>query len=214
MPPGRPKQFDADAALDAVTAILWREGVRGVSLNEIARLAGVSKPLLAQAFGGKDAMVARALERYYEDIGRRGAAALDRAGDGVAAVAAYLGVFVDSFTDPKTPPGCLLASATCDCATVGQGPVREAIDRLNARGHAALVRRLSRAGAPAPEDLARFVAGQTVALSVLSRTGADRPALERFVGHALAAVRAALSASGTRAPHGTPPDGQAARTPQ
>jgi len=188
MPIGRPKTFDEDATLDAAIDILWREGVRGVSLNELAARTGTSKPALARAFGGKDALTARALERYHGRTAPQAERALAGPGSAVDVARRYLDVFVEAHTGECTPPGCLLASATSDCAAVRDGPVRETIDRLSARNQGALRARLAEAGVADPDALARFLAGQTLAMSALARNGATREQLRKFADLALRAV--------------------------
>ncbi|MBT5864543.1 MAG: helix-turn-helix transcriptional regulator, partial [Ilumatobacter sp.] len=46
----------------------WREGPDAVSLNEICRRAGVSKPGLYRAFGGEDKLLDAALEHYADVV--------------------------------------------------------------------------------------------------------------------------------------------------
>lgn len=61
---GRPKTFDRDRTLDVAIDSYWRDGVESVSLNEICRRAGVSKPGLYREFGGEDQLMDAALTRY------------------------------------------------------------------------------------------------------------------------------------------------------
>lgn len=42
----------------------WSEGTDAVSLNELCRLAGVSKPAVYREFGGEDGLIDAALELY------------------------------------------------------------------------------------------------------------------------------------------------------
>ncbi|WP_420394104.1 TetR/AcrR family transcriptional regulator [Acuticoccus sp.] len=186
---GRPKTFDAEATLDAVVEILSREGVRATSLNEIAARTGASKPALARAFGGKEALTVRALERYLCTIEAPLREAL--AGDGSLEEVAtrYLGAFAALHTRTNSAPGCLLATASSDCSALEDGPLRRTVEAALAENLAALRDRLARAGAQAPDDLARFLAGQTVAMSVMARNGATRGDLTRFAKLAVRAVR-------------------------
>ena len=185
---GRPKTFDEDAALDAALTVLWDKGVSGVSLNELSARIGVVKPILARAFGDKDALIAKALTRYYEVFGEPVVAAIADATTPWDVAARYLDYFLKAQTHPDTPRGCLLASAVCDCAAIKEGPIREAIDNLNRRGHTALVEKLAATGERRPEELATFLAGQTMAMSTMARNGAERAELAVFVGLALKAV--------------------------
>ena len=71
----RPREFDHDEVLRVAFEQFWRKGVRGTSLSDIARDAGVQRGSLYNAFGSKEALFLAVLERTYDDI-RRDEAAL------------------------------------------------------------------------------------------------------------------------------------------
>src|SRR5215470_9458675 len=61
---GRPRAFDADAALDRALKVFWRKGYEGASLSELTKAMGINRPSLYAAFGDKKALFRKALERY------------------------------------------------------------------------------------------------------------------------------------------------------
>lgn len=61
---GRPRAFDAAQALDAAIEVFWRLGYEGASLAELTEAMGIKKPSLYAAFGSKEELFVRALERY------------------------------------------------------------------------------------------------------------------------------------------------------
>ena len=63
---GRPKTFASDHALDVAFEGYWREGMYGMSVNEVCRRAGVSKPGLYRAYGSEDGLTSAVLQRYEE----------------------------------------------------------------------------------------------------------------------------------------------------
>lgn len=63
---GRRREFDVDQALDAALCVFWRKGYEGASYNDLTQATGVERPGLYSAFGNKEALFRRALERYYE----------------------------------------------------------------------------------------------------------------------------------------------------
>ena len=85
----------------------WREGPDAVSLNEICRRAGVSKPGLYRAFGGEDKLLDAALEHYADVVLAPYFAGVDPD----TPLRDTLEAIVASFTDADRagPPGCLLA---------------------------------------------------------------------------------------------------------
>ena len=66
-PRGRPKTLNRDAVIDAAMQSYWLDGVSGVSLNEICRRAGASKPAVYREFGNEDNLMNAALGRYYAE---------------------------------------------------------------------------------------------------------------------------------------------------
>jgi TetR/AcrR family transcriptional regulator, copper-responsive repressor len=61
---GRPRKFEEATALGAMQRQLWTTGLSGVSLDGIARSAGLNRPSLAAAFGDNDAIYAKAAAQY------------------------------------------------------------------------------------------------------------------------------------------------------
>src|SRR5438132_604751 len=66
MPRGRPREFDIDEALDRALEVFWRNGYEGTSLSDLTEAMGISRPSLYAAFGNKEELFQKALERYTE----------------------------------------------------------------------------------------------------------------------------------------------------
>ena len=70
---GRPQTFDRDQVIEVALMSYWRDGSSNVSLNEICKRAGVSKPGIYRAFDGEDGLKqvvlleyrARVLSQFY-----------------------------------------------------------------------------------------------------------------------------------------------------
>jgi AcrR family transcriptional regulator len=63
---GRPRAYDAQAALKRATDTFWRTGYSGTSLDSIAVATGMNPPSLYAAFGNKRALYLEALSHYWE----------------------------------------------------------------------------------------------------------------------------------------------------
>ncbi|MEZ8142273.1 AcrR family transcriptional regulator [Enterovibrio norvegicus FF-33] len=63
---GRPKTLNRDHILDVTMLAYWKQGAKGVSINEICKLAQVSKPGLYREFDNEDGLMKAALNAYLE----------------------------------------------------------------------------------------------------------------------------------------------------
>ena len=60
-PRGRPRAYDADAALGAARDAFWAAGYSATSLADLATATGMNRPSLYAAFGNKQALYLKAL---------------------------------------------------------------------------------------------------------------------------------------------------------
>src|SRR5712671_3461480 len=61
---GRPRSFDREQALDCAMRVFWRKGYQGASLSELTKAMGINRPSLYAAFGNKETLFGKALDRY------------------------------------------------------------------------------------------------------------------------------------------------------
>lgn len=85
---------------------LWTNGLSGVSLDGIARSAGLNRPSLAAAFGGKNEIYAQAAAQYAAMMDARLSEAVATADLGAALKAAFE-VAIDIYTTDG-PNGCFV----------------------------------------------------------------------------------------------------------
>ena len=189
---GRPRAFSMDDALDRALEVFWRKGYEGASICDLTQAMGINPPSLYAAFGNKESLFRRALDRYQA----KHAALWDEA---LAAPTAFEAVkqllegTALSLGDKRTPRGCLLIQAAL-CGGEESDPVTK---ELAARREAsvALIRdRLQRAKREGdlpddadPAGLARFVATVIHGMAVQAASGASCKDLERVVETALRA---------------------------
>src|SRR5881628_3765300 len=183
---GRPRAFDVDEALDRALKVFWRKGYEGASLPDLTRAMGINRPSLYAAFGNKEALFRKALDRYADGPASYVREALDEA-TARDVVERLLRGAAGLLTDPRNPPGCLMVQGALSCGKAGD-PIRKELASRRVAGEAAIRRRLERAKSdgdlPAdadPADLARYVATVIHGMAVQAASGASRDDLQRVI---------------------------------
>jgi AcrR family transcriptional regulator len=189
-PLGRPRAFDTDEALDQAMYLFWRKGFLGTSLSDLTEAMGINRPSLYAAFGNKEALFRRAVERYFQGPARYLQDALKEP-TARSVVERLLHGVVELVTDPKLPRTCLWVHGALSCGGTSD-PLQEEFVTQRAQGHADLRARFKRAidegDLPSASDadaLARFVQTVNFGLSVQAATGASRKELLRVIATAL-----------------------------
>ena len=187
---GRPRSFDLEKALDAAMQVFWRNGYEGASLSDLTQAMGINRPSLYAAFGDKEALFRKALDRYDEGPAAYVREALKQ--PTVRAVTEQLlrGAAKLS-TDPHHPPGCLMVQGALVCGE-GADCIRQELVARRLASEAAVRRRFKRAKAegdlPAgsnPADLARYVVTIAQGMAVQAASGASLEGLQRVVATAM-----------------------------
>lgn len=192
---GRPRAFDVDKALDAALCVFWRKGYEGASYTDLTEAIGVERPALYAAFGNKEALFRRALERYYALYLGYFPEAL-RLPTARQVVAHLLFSAIDLNTRFPTHSGCLVINGAL-AGSDEAAPVRQALLDTRALGEAQIRDRLEQAKAEGdlpetarPEALAAYVMAVLHGMAVLAKAGSPRETLMAVAEQALAALPA------------------------
>lgn len=187
---GRHREFDVDKALDAALCVFWRKGYEGTSYADLTEAAGVERPALYAAFGNKEELFRRALDRYYEQYLHYIPEALQLpTAKEVAAHILYSAVDLNTRYPDHT--GCLGINGVLAGSDEAE-PVRKALIEARATGELQLRERFKRARAEGdlpktakPDVLAAFVMAVLHGMAVQAKAGFSRHTLEAVVEQAL-----------------------------
>ena len=181
-----------DQALDCALLVFWRKGYEGASLSDLTGAMGINRPSLYAAFGDKDALFRKVLDRYAEGPASYVREALSQP-TARGAMEKLLRGSADLLSNPRNPPGCLNVQGALVCGEAAEG-VRRELALRRAAGEAAIRQRLKRARAEGdlppnanPADLARYVTTVLHGMSVQAAGGATRAELQRIAQTALRA---------------------------
>src|ERR1700687_3375777 len=61
---GRPRAFDPDVALERAMHVFWAKGYEGAALSDLTRAMRINRPSLYAAFGNKEELFRKVLDRY------------------------------------------------------------------------------------------------------------------------------------------------------
>ena len=191
-PLGRPRSFDMDRALDRALDVFWRKGYEGASLSELTSAMGINRPSLYAAFGDKETLFRRVLDRYFSGPAAFYQEAL-KAKTARAAVEQLLRATVESQTRPGQPRGCLAVQGALACGKESE-PIRQELIRRRREGELLLRCRLERAqqdGELAKNvnvtNLARFYSTVQQGMAVQATGGASRRELQSLIESAMRA---------------------------
>jgi AcrR family transcriptional regulator len=65
---GRPRIFDEGTALGQAMRVFWKKGYEGASLADLTKAMGLHPPSLYRAFGDKEKLFWKVMERYGEGL--------------------------------------------------------------------------------------------------------------------------------------------------
>ena len=187
---GRPRAFDPDAALDRAMHVFWANGYEGASLSNLTRAMRINRPSLYAAFGNKEQLFGKVLDRYMDGpvayFGK--ALATPKARDVVEQI--FLGT-ARMADDPGFQQDASWFKARWRAE---MRSVREEVAARRAAAEGALRRRLQRAKREGdlpknadPAELAHYVMTVVRGMAVQSAGGASRDQLRRVAQIALRA---------------------------
>lgn len=186
----RPREFDEDEVLQAALQLFWEKGYEGTSLNDLMEATGLTKSSLYRAFGSKETLFWRVVERYNRNfLGFRLEAFAEPTPRRIAERLLY--GMTELHAGERTPNGCLELNAALACSAITE-PIRQELLRNRERFRVQLRDRFEETVAAAPlppgitsDDAASFVISLIQGLAVQAKAGVSQETARRVVHAAL-----------------------------
>ena len=173
----RPRSFNPDETLDLARDVFWQKGFQSTSLDDITAATGLAKPSLYAAFGDKNALFLKVLDRYHERIIANAQRILNEGPSARGAIERWLTGFVPFCSGVRGSRGCLSINTAAD-GTSDQKEVRKKVERFNRKLEELLRKRLRAdraqfSDAFDPDSAARTIMAIYFGLMVMAKDAPD-----------------------------------------
>ncbi|WP_438391790.1 TetR/AcrR family transcriptional regulator [Caballeronia sp. DA-9] len=190
-PPGRPRQFSEEEALEAAMGIFAARGYESASLTDLTNAMGINRVSMYATFGNKEDLFVKALARYTDAGGAHLAKTL-ASGSARQALERLLRDSVMRFTDEKGHGVCFVTQGPLAEGTASDS-TRKYVAQKRASIELVLRRRLAHAVEKgeldpkvSPTELARFFSVLIQGLALQAQHGGTRSELLHVANVAMA----------------------------
>lgn len=122
--PGRPREFDTDAAIDSALLVFRERGYHATSIKELSDATGLTAGSLYKAFGSKNGLFLAAFDRYTRTRSAALRQRTEAARCGRDKIAAVLRFYAESSHGPEGIRGCLVVASATELAVFDEATAR------------------------------------------------------------------------------------------
>jgi TetR/AcrR family transcriptional repressor of nem operon len=183
----RPREFDEDTVLEAVTQRFWNDGYEATSMRDLADCTGMTTPSLYNAFGDKRAIYRLVLDRYIRRALENCSAIFGGDEKPLLALERYFDSLIEEALADALQKGCFAVNTALEVAPHDadfRDLVTNVFDQIEKYLRNCIVSGQSdgtiRTKLPAA-DLARLFLSATLGIRVLARTSSERELLTGVV---------------------------------
>jgi TetR/AcrR family transcriptional regulator, transcriptional repressor for nem operon len=191
----RPREFDETAALEAAMECFWRRGYEATSLRDLTTSMGLTAPSLYNAFGGKQELFSRALERYLDRTTRDRLRRLEQSFAPKAALHRFFAEIIGHSISDRQRKGCFLVNSALEIAPHDaecRAVITEQFTEIEAFFRRCILKAQTDGTVSSDVDagdVARLLLGILLGVRVLARARPERAVLEGVVRPALALLK-------------------------
>lgn len=189
--PGRPREFEIDAAVESAMQVFWTRGYHDTSLVDLIDGTGLSRGSLYKAFGDKHGLFLDALDRYIAQSLERLLGTLQQPGSAKAAIRKTLMGLAEMSCRAEGRRGCLLVATATEMVSHDElvaERVKAMIDRIR-KAYAEAIRRGQASGEIAahhdPQALATLIVCFTHGMRTLGKVDAIDKQMRAVVDQAM-----------------------------
>jgi TetR/AcrR family transcriptional repressor of nem operon len=186
--------FDEEEVLRRATDLFWSRGYNATSMDELAKVTGLSRSSIYNSFGGKHALFMRCLRCYLDDQLRQLYELSGKVKPVIQRIKAAFYYAVEDIISDRMRKGCMMVNATTEM--VNQDKEIAAVSAGNMEQMEGLFSGWIREGQIAgeidlqfkPQALARHLYNTYSGLKVTGKSRPDRRTLEDIVTVALSVL--------------------------
>ena len=191
----RPREFDADKALDRTMRVFWEHGYHATSVQDLMNAAGVQKQSLYCAFGDKRSLFLKCLNLYSKQTLFAIQKMLNETDSVLEGIERVMRFVAQSPKLKNCPAGCLMANTALELGLNDPG-VAEEIRRMFRGVEKMLASALKKAQAQGEISknldcvaIAQGLANTISGIRILEKTGASKQHVRTVLETALAAIQ-------------------------
>jgi len=184
--------FEADAALDAMLQVFWRQGFKHTTTKQLAQAAGISESSLFNTFGSKRDVFQRCVERYRAAT-RRMNRMLEREDSALGGIRDYWEFICNYACDESDGRGCLITNASVEQSEDPE--MSRLLKRIHRESESAYRQTLDRAielgeirEDADTEALAQFLLHSTQGIRVLARLRPSKAKMQNIASLTLSVL--------------------------
>jgi TetR/AcrR family transcriptional regulator, transcriptional repressor for nem operon len=188
----RPREFNETAAVQSAMNCFWQRGYEATSMRDLAASMGMSAPSLYNAFGDKQRLFARALERYLDCNARGRVRRLESSLPPKEAISRFFAEIIDHSINDRERKGCFLVNSALEVAPHHKelgAVIAKQFGEIEAFFKRCILRAQADGSTPGVVDAnntARLLLGVILGIRVLARSFPNRTLLEGMMKPALA----------------------------
>lgn len=188
---GRPRKFDEDQALAGAMTLFWEKGLSATSLDDLAVAMNMNRPSIYNAFGNKEAIYRRSLQRFCGQLDQGMQVTLGSDKSLAAGLYAFFDQAIEVYCGNNPPLGCLMI-CTAPGEALNHPEVGSDLKALIQRLDAGFTARLDKAkqdgdlpGSTQPKLAAQLLQATLQSVALRARSGHSKASLRKLARYTI-----------------------------